>query len=334
MKKHLIWIDWMKALLMLVVIWGHCFPEGLEPFIYAFNVSAFFVVSGFLARKRSWTDSWPKLLSTIIIPYLIFCILKDAAFLCKNFGTMPFWLCLRNILIGTHSTDTALGCNTLWYVYTLLLLRVLSCWIPVRKSIVIPLCAILLALAWGYNHYFQTEIKSSWLNLLVAAPCYFAGWIVGNTPNYHTKVENFIDEQKQWGWGLKLACLLTTIAVLFILSSWNGCAWMYEGGYGKSITMFLVCSALGTFLCLSIANFLSGKTTPAGVRLISIGTIAILCFHRDVIHPFLKLVNGLELPQWATNTGSFLCSVLTLLIFIPIIWILSKYLPWILGKKK
>ena len=31
------YIDWMKALGMLFIIWGHCFPEGMSDFIYAFN---------------------------------------------------------------------------------------------------------------------------------------------------------------------------------------------------------------------------------------------------------------------------------------------------------
>lgn len=50
MQQRKVWIDWAKVLGMLAIIYGHCFPEGMSNFIYAFNVPVFFLISGYLCR--------------------------------------------------------------------------------------------------------------------------------------------------------------------------------------------------------------------------------------------------------------------------------------------
>lgn len=51
-NKRLAWVDWMKALLILLVVIGHtCLysqESFLTPFIYLFHIPAFFFVSGYL----------------------------------------------------------------------------------------------------------------------------------------------------------------------------------------------------------------------------------------------------------------------------------------------
>lgn len=44
------WIDWMKALGMFFIVWGHLSPAHLKDVIYAFNVPCFFIISGFLFK--------------------------------------------------------------------------------------------------------------------------------------------------------------------------------------------------------------------------------------------------------------------------------------------
>lgn len=50
MQQRKVWINWAKVLGMLAIIYGHCFPEGMSNFIYAFNVPVFFLISGYLCR--------------------------------------------------------------------------------------------------------------------------------------------------------------------------------------------------------------------------------------------------------------------------------------------
>ena len=69
-KKRKNWIDWAKVLGMFLVVYGHCFPQSMTDFVYAFNVPVFFVVSGYLCKKETSFDiCWKKTLSNLVIPY-------------------------------------------------------------------------------------------------------------------------------------------------------------------------------------------------------------------------------------------------------------------------
>lgn len=50
MKERRIWIDWMKVVGMLFIVWGHFTPNIMHNFIYAFNVPLFFCISGALTN--------------------------------------------------------------------------------------------------------------------------------------------------------------------------------------------------------------------------------------------------------------------------------------------
>ena len=45
--KRMVWIDWMKAIGIYLVVLGHFFSVG-EKFIYVFHVPLFFLISGFV----------------------------------------------------------------------------------------------------------------------------------------------------------------------------------------------------------------------------------------------------------------------------------------------
>ena len=47
---RLVWLDWMKALAILSIVWGHFFSEG-HLYLYVFSVQVFCVISGFLYKK-------------------------------------------------------------------------------------------------------------------------------------------------------------------------------------------------------------------------------------------------------------------------------------------
>lgn len=52
MQQRKNWVDWAKVLGMFFIIYGHCFPETMTNFVYAFNVPVFFLISGYLCKKE------------------------------------------------------------------------------------------------------------------------------------------------------------------------------------------------------------------------------------------------------------------------------------------
>ena len=93
MKERVVWVDWAKTLCIFFVVIGHVGPSFIKPFVYAFHVPAFFVISGYLYKKTNWCQT----LISFLIPIVAFSIVN---------------LFLNYVLYGT------LGNNTL-FVYKL-----------------------------------------------------------------------------------------------------------------------------------------------------------------------------------------------------------------------
>mgnify|MGYP003436670250 CR=1 FL=1 len=84
-QQRKIWVDWAKVLGMYTIIYGHCFPETMSNFIYAFNVPVFFIISGYLCKKeQDFSTCWNKTLHNLIIPYYILAFIKVAGAIFKH----------------------------------------------------------------------------------------------------------------------------------------------------------------------------------------------------------------------------------------------------------
>ena len=46
-QNRIVWLDWMKVLAILSILWGHFFSPG-HLYLYVFSVQVFCVISGFL----------------------------------------------------------------------------------------------------------------------------------------------------------------------------------------------------------------------------------------------------------------------------------------------
>ena len=124
-KERKNWIDWMKAIGMLMIVWGHCFPDGgTSEFLYAFNVPLFFIISGYLTRREhSMALCWDKCLHNLVIPYFILSLIKVAGFILKHLDDGMWAWSLFGVTFGFHSINGASGCGNLWFVYALIVIK-------------------------------------------------------------------------------------------------------------------------------------------------------------------------------------------------------------------
>lgn len=79
-KKRIIWIDYAKAITIIMVIVGHAIAEfslkykWLEVMIYSIHIPLFFILSGYTFKVKSDTKGWIiKRIKRIMLPYLLFC---------------------------------------------------------------------------------------------------------------------------------------------------------------------------------------------------------------------------------------------------------------------
>lgn len=323
-----IWIDWAKTLSIFAIVWGHCFPEGLCGFIYAFNVPVFFIISGYLChREASFGKCFDKTLHNLIIPYFILAAIKVAGPVIKHIGDGEWIWSVAAVLGGFHSLNDAPGCSNLWFVYSLVIVKLLFQVSSGKRDIALAMAC--LAGAVVYNDILHLEWRWAVSNCLLAYPFF----VIGNSLRDKDILQRLVTSARQYRYGAALAAALL-IAVTYIVGTQNGQAKLYMGQYANNIVLFAVGALTGSMAVFVLSALLDGVRLKI-TRVISSGTIVILVFHRELLHPLLKEIGKTDISSLLTvNTLVFVSAVIVVMAFYPIILLVKRFIPIVLGRRK
>lgn len=323
-----IWIDWAKTLSIFAIVWGHCFPEGLCGFIYAFNVPVFFIISGYLChREASFGKCFDKTLHNLIIPYFILAAIKVAGPVIKHIGDGEWIWSVAAVLGGFHSLNDAPGCSNLWFVYSLVIVKLLFQVSSGKRDIALAMAC--LAGAVVYNDILHLEWRWAVSNCLLAYPFF----IIGNSLRDKDILQRLVTSARQYRYGAALAAALL-IAVTYIVGTQNGQAKLYMGQYANNIVLFAIGALTGSMSVFVLSALLDGVRLKI-TRVISSGTIVILVFHRELLHPLLKEIGKTDtLSLLTVNTLVFVSAVIVVMAFYPIILLVKRFIPIVLGRRK
>ncbi len=113
---RLAWIDCLKGLAILLVIWGHTQHESpLNTWIQSFHVSIFLVVSGYLYAEQNKTiKSFDRTVHKLIKPYLIFSVF--ALLMNALTGSLTSVNVRKNAVIDIYKTISLYGIHAIWYL--------------------------------------------------------------------------------------------------------------------------------------------------------------------------------------------------------------------------
>lgn len=323
-QKRKVWVDWMKALGMLAIIWGHCFPDGMTAFVYAFNVPVFFVISGYLTRPEpTFGQCFQKTLHNLIIPYFILAFIKAADFIFQHLTDGQWLWSLVAIVSGFHTLNDATGCNNLWFVYTLILIKFVYQLLPHRRLL---LSLLALMGTWLYG---QTQLDWAWgiTNMLPALPFF----MLGNALRESHRFAVLTEKMCRGSW-TNLLLAAGCAALVYAVSLYNGPAYLYQAHYGANMWLFVIASVAGCAMVWLLSTALD-RCDWRAVSITSAGTIVTLVFHRELLHEPLKLIRDSHLDIVTANLAWFFLSVLVLLAFIPIILIVKRLFPIVLGRR-
>lgn len=323
-----IWIDWAKTLSIFAIVWGHCFPEGLCGFIYAFNVPVFFIISGYLChREASFGKCFDKTLHNLIIPYFILAAIKVAGPVIKHIGDGEWIWSVAAVLGGFHSLNDAPGCSNLWFVYSLVIVKLLFQVSSGKRDIALAMAC--LAGAVVYNDILHLEWRWAVSNCLLAYPFF----IIGNSLRDKDILQRLVTSARQYRYVAALAAALL-IAVTYIVGTQNGQAKLYMGQYANNIVLFAIGALTGSMAVFVLSALLDGVRLKI-TRVISSGTIVILVFHRELLHPLLKEIGKTDTSSLLTvNTLVFVSAVIVVMAFYPIILLVKRFIPIVLGRRK
>lgn len=312
------WIDWMKVLGIYLVVLGHFYSVG-EKFIYVFHVPLFFVISGFL-NKRETDDQvfWSKLWYNLAVPMLIIATI-DFVYACivqlydGSFEWINFYWFVRNVLFGMVA-----GFDTLWFVYTLILLKISYQFCHSEISFYVSSAAFLAFACLYFNSdlsgypFFLSE-PNAIVDSCTAYPFFAFGIMMRNYKVLLNTSDNKVMLMVAFACGL----LLVTLC-----SMYNGYVGLYSCNYGGNIFLFLIGGIAGTVMIWALAKLFG--YVPKAITIISRGTIIILGFHKILI----DVVRNFYIPS--VFDMSF--AVLILLLFIPIIIAIENHFPLMAGK--
>ncbi len=300
-KERKNWIDWMKAIGMLMIVWGHCFPDGgTSEFLYAFNVPLFFIISGYLTRREhSMALCWDKCLHNLVIPYFILSLIKVAGFILKHLDDGMWAWSLFGVTFGFHSINGASGCGNLWFVYALIVIKLVYQMFVHGKKSMLAVSILSLCGAVAYNH-FGVEMAWGVTDAMLALPFFMLGNLGSSV--LKTPFNSFIAGMCRTSASARWVMAAVLAAATYIIGQYNGEASMFMGQYGESLALFIPGAVAGS-LAILILSVLLDKVKLSVVSVISAGSIVILEFHREFLHPVMKLINNLTPPCLAGSTS-------------------------------
>ncbi len=161
------YFDNLKFLLIALVVVGHMIEplyddpwlKPLYVLIYSFHIPLFVLISGYFAKNIGTGDYFTKVISKLVIPYVIFETL---------YSLFDYWLYDRSQLIFSYFTPYWL----MWFFFSMILWKTAMPYM-IRIQYALPF-AIVLAILAGYAN--DAEYYASVSRTIVFFPFFLAGY--------------------------------------------------------------------------------------------------------------------------------------------------------------
>lgn len=332
-----VWVDYAKVLGMVLIVWGHCAPSHLSAFAYAFDVQLFFWVSGYLTKNKvlTWHDFLSKSLRTLFVPMLLICMIAlclSAMMGRSEWTNLPYSLVL--VLAGFHSLDGVPGCGAMWFVYTLMLIRVIHNLTAGKYKLQFIISIAFLCSAMIFNR-LGIEVANAWVDLLLAYPFFFIGNLCANTGSLWLKNRLVQITPPTKRTALQSLIVIALALVVYCISRVNGIAYMYQGAYGENMALFLIGSLVGIWMMVIVSQWFE-KLFQEKIAVLSSGTILMLGFQSHFFRLLTAVLHkvGITSELWSFDVLTLLGSIAIVIAFYPIILFVKRYCPILMGMRK
>lgn len=285
------WVDTAKALLIFLVVLGHCHyiyaPVPGKALIYAFHVPAFVFITGFLMPVglsgiglRALASKW---LATYLRAYALFSAiaillwwLKDSVRAGAPGDPLP---ALFGALYGVAGSGNGLVHDNqpLWY-FPFLTTSVLAGWACIRLG----RWGWAAALAYAGFALFHDGPRLPWA--LDIAGIGTLAFVCGHALRQHyDRVRPWLEHR-----GAALGLALAAAAVLVPAVHLNGSANLNGMEYGRNGALYLIAMLAGIGMILGLSAALPVTRLA---RVISVDTLTIFALHIYLLRVFSKLAS-------------------------------------------
>jgi len=340
MKERVVWVDYVKAFCIFFVVLGHSHvSHPIKIFIYAFHIPTFFFISGLFFSFDNYPTYFSflkKRITQLLLPYLFFNIITYLfwLFIGRNFGLdaenqisplIPLW----GIFYGSPVCHFLEHCIPLWFIICLFSVENIYYVVFYKvKTKFMNLFFIFLFAILGYIDYKYNNFVFPWgINVVLAMICFYG---VGS----FFKIDHFT--HKKTSNNRLFLYLLFSLILLILFAGFNGKIEVAYRDYNNYIYFFIA----ATFGILFIIQFCKLLFRIFGhinfLQFIGKNTLIILALHSiagSFIKAFFVYVLNQPLSVFDNNLYAFIYATLSIIILIPVIFFINKYIPFLIGKK-
>lgn len=329
MSKRLSWIDVMKGVGMLLVIFGHAsLPNEVRKYIYSFHMPLFFCISGYLFNIKKY-DGFNQFLKSkaksLLIPYIFlsvlnYCyyfILKILAHKFNEISLKP----LIGVLVGIRDTEWTMCNGTMWFVLALFFCEIILFYIvKLLKDRDVHILISLLVFAvigFFYNSFINIKLPFSIDEVFVSITFVGLGYII--------KKRDLVSK-----FNSKIYIILF-ITLNFVFQIINTQVNLFDLECGNYI-YFYISAISGIMMVMIICKNINKSKF---LEFIGKNTLLLLSIHQFVIYnQFKRIYDIIQINDFTLILLAITYTVLTLIIlYIPIVFV-NKYCPFIVGKNR
>lgn len=333
-NKRMMYIDYIKAVGILLIVFAHCIQWFLamgkvNEYVISFHVPLFFVVSGCLSYYKDnknipFRTFLGKRAKSLLIPYVIFSVINSAIKLSVMFlkSTLN-----RDTLMAEMKELLITGNGTVWFLLTLFLVETVIFFYrktAFADNYVLAICVAIVCLVLPYLLPQGTGLQTILDRVLAGTGYYLVGWLtVGLMVRFTRKVSFFS--------GIGLFALGTVVAVIHPAKFS-----FFTGEFSSpvsSIAVSILCSLGIVFMIYSVENHISGFVEKS-LSFLGQNSLCIMLIHPILLNCFTFPFGGLmaSLSGGASVLGSLVLFVLIVLVDIPFVLVINRWFPWVLGR--
>lgn len=315
------WLDILKGFGIIFVVVGHfCSIDAVYNWIYSFHMPLFFLASGYLYHKRPIMSTIKHKFLTLMVPYFFFGIITSIYYVLNEFifaREVNFGELILGLLYGTYSR--LVYNRVLWFLPALFCVSVIYNILKVGggQNLLYILVAVVTGLSiagvvpsifpWGIDNRLCENIFYYMLGNILAEK----GWIekVRKLPIKYKYIGTFI-----------------LICIHFLIFTYRASSRIL--GY-----LIALIGVMGwIFVSILIENH--GKL----LKYIGQASLCILCIHVPVDSILSKIL--VRMTDMTFESGSLelqyvlVRCVLTIIICLISNYIIIRYSPWMLGRRK
>lgn len=315
--ERLDYLDICKGFGILAITLGHIYSDNyFRIWLSSFDLPLFFIITGILIKytntiKRKFINIVTSRFKRLIIPYCMFEILAIIGFMMWNHQFN--WSVFKYNILNTLLLYEKAGAT--WFLPALFISELT--FIGLKKIIKDDKIMIILSLVIFIVPFFiHTE---NHFGIVFIRNFTAIGFIAFGYYGYNFLTQNDIS----------IKYLIVALVVNIILSILNKSVDLYSLKY-NNVILYFICSISGS--CIVIFNLKKLKLNKVIVllRYFGLNSLIVMATQQVILWSIIKKITGIDTFNYNFTYGTVVF-VLIMIIEIPIIEVINRYLPFILG---